>query len=269
MAAAETLLEAGNVRLKRCRHGAFLYNIHDKFIGRSLDLYGEFSEGEAAMFAQILKPGMVAMDVGANIGVHTVFMAQAVGSGGAVFAFEPQRVVHQLLCANLALNSLNNVMTWHAAVGPKAGTIIVPPIRYDLEGNFGGVALGDHERGETVPVVALDALPLRSCHFIKIDVEGMEAQVLEGARQMIARLRPILYVENDRKEKSQALIEALFAMDYRLYWHNTPLFNPNNFFAKGENLFGNIVSRNMLCVPKESPTQVTNLPEITDAATGL
>lgn len=269
MAAGETLLEAGTVRLKQCRHGAFLYNIHDKFIGRSLDQYGEFSAGEAAMFAQILRPGMVAMDIGANIGVHTVFMAQAVGSGGAVFAFEPQRVVFQMLSANIALNGLVNVMTWQAAVGAEAGDIFVPPIRYDQEGNFGGVALGGHDRGEKVPVMVLDAMPFRACHFIKIDVEGMEAQVLEGGRQMIARLRPILYVENDRREKSKALIETLFAMDYRLYWHNTPLFNPNNFFANSENLFGNIVSRNMLCVPKESPIQVSNLPEITDAATGL
>lgn len=263
------LLETGALRLKRCRHGTFLYNINDIYIGRSLDLYGELSESETAIFAQVLKPGMTAIDAGANIGCHTVFMAQAVGEAGAVLAFEPQRQVFQMLCANVALNGLGNVHTWQAALGPEAGSIVVPSVRYDRQGNFGGVALGSHARGEKVPVMTLDALPLRSCHFIKIDVEGMEREVLAGGGKMIGRFRPLLYVENDRKEKSQALIEALFALDYRLFWHFPPLFNPGNFFGNPENVFGRIVSRNMLCLPKERPVQAINLPEITDAVTGL
>lgn len=76
-----------------------LYNPTDTFIGRSLDLYGEFSEFESMLFTQILKPGMVAIDVGANIGCFTVPMAKRVGPNGLVVAIEPQRVIYQTLCA--------------------------------------------------------------------------------------------------------------------------------------------------------------------------
>lgn len=96
-------------RLKQCRHGMMLYNLNDIYIGRSLDLYGEFSEGEIRVFQQLVKPGQTILEVGANIGAHTVWLAQAVGPTGVVMAFEPQRIVHQTLCANLALNNIFNV----------------------------------------------------------------------------------------------------------------------------------------------------------------
>ena len=81
-----------------------LYNPRDMYIGRSLDLYGEFSEGEVEVFAQILREGDLALDLGANIGCHTVFMAKKVGDKGVVIAVEPQRLIFQLLSANVALN---------------------------------------------------------------------------------------------------------------------------------------------------------------------
>jgi hypothetical protein len=58
---------------------------------------------------------------------------------------------------------------------------------------------------------------LDRCHFLKIDVEGLEQEVLEGASDTLRRFRPRLYVENDRLEKSAALIEHLLALDYRLF----------------------------------------------------
>src|SRR5258706_9116969 len=81
------LMESVNLRLKRCRHGAMMFYANDEYIGRSLDLYGEFSEGEMELFQNYLCPGMTIADVGANIGVHTVYFANAVGTGGQVFAF--------------------------------------------------------------------------------------------------------------------------------------------------------------------------------------
>ena len=108
MTGQEPLLTVGFNRLKACRHGWMLYNVNDIYIGRSLDLYGEYSEGEIALFRQFLRPGDVVVEIGAHIGTHTVFFAKTVGPTGVVFAFEPQRVVHQTLCANIALNSLSN-----------------------------------------------------------------------------------------------------------------------------------------------------------------
>jgi FkbM family methyltransferase len=243
-------------RVKPCKHGTLVYNIHDLYIGRSLDQYGEFSEGEIELFRQFVRPGMVVVEVGANIGVHTVFLAQAVGMTGHVLAFEPQRVVFQTLCANLALNSIANVRTWQAAVGSAAGDIVVPALDPRHEHNFGGLGLGGHLMGERVPMMTLDSLKLPQCHLLKIDVEGMEQQVLEGARELVARTQPILYVENDRREKAAALIRFIDQLGYHMYWHTPPLFNPQNFAGNPQNLFGNVVSVNMLCCPKSLPQQI-------------
>lgn len=265
MPAEEILSPEQHMRLKRCRHGPMLYNATDPHIGRSLDLYGEYSELESALFTLVLKPGMVAIDVGANIGCFTVIMARKVGPDGLIVAIEAQQTIFQTLCANVALNALANVQTIHAAAGAEAGSIIVPQINYFDAGYFGDVELGGYDEGEPVPVTVIDALLLEACHLIKIDVEGMEGAVIEGAKETIARFRPVLYLENDRKDKSKALVEQIMAADYRLFLHRPPLFNPDNFFGNTENVFGGMGSFNMICIPKSYDYQLDNLIEITSA----
>jgi FkbM family methyltransferase len=249
-------------RVKQCRHGMMLYNFHDIYIGRSLELYGEFSEGEVDLFRQILKPGMVAVEVGSNIGAHTVFIAQAVAPGGFVLAFEPQRLVYQTLCANLALNSIVNVDARNLAVGAAPGELMVPVLDYNQDNNFGGLELGKHRVGECVRVITLDSLNLPRCDFLKIDVEGMEKSVLDGAAATIARCQPVLYVENDRKHKSAALTQTIDALGYRMWWHVPPLFNLDNFAQNSVNVFGRIASFNMLCLPKTAMYKMENFESV-------
>jgi FkbM family methyltransferase len=246
-------------RVKRCRHGTLLYNVHDRYIGRSLDAYGEFSEGEVELFRQVVRPGNLVVEVGANIGAHTVFFARTVGPQGCVWAYEPQRIVFQALCANASLNSLTNVQAVPAAVGAAAGEILVPALDYTRENNFGGLGLGSFQSGERVPVIPLDSQGLPGCDFLKIDVEGMEQDVIAGAAELITRHRPLLYVENDRPEKADALIAAIDRLGYVLYWHTPPLFNPANHDGNPANLFGNVASINMFCLPREKPHQVSGL----------
>jgi len=262
------LWEQWPIRVKRCREGAMIYNVNDEYIGRSLDTYGEISREEVDLYRQILQPSMTALEVGANIGVHTIPLARCVGPGGRVVAFEPQRIVFQMLCANVALNALANVVTHQAAVGRETGTVMVPAVDYLQPGNFGGVSLGAGGSGETVRVVTIDSLELSACHFIKIDVEGMERDVIEGAADTIRRFRPRLYIENDRREKSQALIGQLLDLDYRLYWHLPRLFSADNFFGRKENLFENVVSVNMIGIPRSGPLSllVRGAREITSAS---
>ena len=247
---------------KRCRYGTVLYNVNDAYVGRSLALYGEFSEGEVEVFRQILAPGCVALDVGANIGAHTLFFAQAVGPEGAVLAFEPQRIVFQTLCANMALNSVTNTRCIQAAVGEAPGRLLAPPMDYGRANNFGGIALGGFEAGEEVDVLRLDDFDLPHCRLIKVDVEGMELSVLKGAAGLIAQHRPLLYVENDKPEKSDALIRHIAALGYDQYWHNPTLFNPENHDGNPDNVFPRVVSRNMLCIPQELGQQLTGFPRV-------
>jgi FkbM family methyltransferase len=249
-------------KLKQCRHGLFLYNVNDIFMGKALDLYGEYGEAETALFKQIIHPGYFVLDIGANIGTHTVFFAKQVGPRGRVMAFEPQRIVFQQLVANIALNSLLNVDCRQVALGTAAGIIHIPPQDYMRAGNFGGVSMTEQNIGEAVPVMSLDDLNLPACHVIKLDVEGMEKQVLEGAQKTIKKYRPIIYTENDRAEKSADLIRLLEELGYELYWHLPRLYNEKNFFQNPENIYKTIVSINMLCIPNEYSISITNMKKV-------
>jgi FkbM family methyltransferase len=232
-----------------CRHGPMLYNRNDQYVGASLRKYGEFSPGESDVFKAFIRPGDVVVEVGANIGAHTVELSRLVVPGGAVHAFEPQRVVFQTLCANVALNGCMNVFTHQAAIGAAPGEILVPFLPPNMPNNFGGLSLHGTVRGEPVPLRTLDELGLTACRFLKLDCEGMEVEALRGAANMVRTLHPILYVENDRKDRSAELIGLLLSWQYQLYWHLPPLFSPTNFNEDVENIFDNIVSFNMVCVP--------------------
>jgi Methyltransferase FkbM domain len=99
--------------------------------------------------------------------------------------------------------------------------------------------------------------------MLKVDVEGMEAEVLSGSRETIGRLRPILYVENDRRADSERLIKLIDELGYNMWWHLPPLFNPGNFSQVRQNIFDGIISANLLCLPKEKPARVTGLRPVT------
>ena len=249
--------------LTQTRYGSFLYNKNDQIVGRCLELYGEYSELEVEFLRQLCGPGSVVADVGANIGAIAVPLAQHAGPTGCVYAFEPERIAFQTLCANVALNSLANVECVHAAVGASHETLHLPELRYDLEANFGGVELAAFSTGRPVRQVMLDDyLELARFTLVKIDVEGMECAVIAGARELLRVQRPLLYIENDRLEKSDDLIAALGALEYRSYWHTPPLFNPNNSRGNKQNIFSDTAAFvNMLCVPRERPASIQGFVE--------
>ena len=235
---------------KACRHGMMLYNPRDTYVGRSLDLYGEFSEGEAEFFNAVLRPGDIALDVGANIGCHTVVMAKRVGDAGVIVAIEPQRLLYQLLSANIALNGLTRVWCMQTAVSQDRREIVVPEIDPKRQGNFGGIDLRRSNDGEICRTIRIDDLQLERCRLIKLDVEGMELEALLGASDTIRRLQPILYLENDRKENADELESLVNSYGYEWTWHTPPLFNPDNFCGNKEDVFENVASLNMVCIPK-------------------
>lgn len=253
-------LENKHIRLKQCRYGPMLYLYKDQYIGQSLDRYGEYSEGEAFFFRTLTHPvpqsEWLALDIGANHGAHTIALAKC---SKVVLAFEPQRILFQILNANVVLNSAMNVFTFQQAVGSAAGTILVPPLDYTKSENFGALVLGG-DVGERVQVVTIDSLNLPECHFIKLDVEGMEHEALLGARQTLTRLKPTVYFESDRN--ATACFTYLLKLGYRLYWHLPFYFNHFNYFGETENVFGLTISVNTLAVPSEQ-VQPEGLREIT------
>jgi len=240
--------------LTTSRWGPMLYHRHDHYIGQSLERYGEFSPGEAAMLEQLVVPGAYVIDGGANQGAFTVLFGQRAGLDGAVYAFEPQRLTYQVLCGNVALNSLANVFTIQAALGAEGGSAVIPILDPRLPYHSGGITVSEEPASdalprERVPVLTIDSLDLPRLDLLKLDVEGHERAVLRGARGTIENKRPVLYVENDKPQHFLGLISDIQAFGYRLYWHLPPIYSPDNWKRAEENIFGATVSTNMLCLP--------------------
>jgi FkbM family methyltransferase len=217
------------------------------------------------MLRQLIRPGMTVVEAGANMGTHSVDIARACAPG-AFYAFEPQPRIFQILCANLALNDIGNAFAYPEACGEAEGEAVVPLTDYAQAGNFGGLSLKPAgEPGIRVRVRTIDSLELAACGLMKVDVEGFEPQVLRGARRTIERYRPVIYIENDRALQQQEVISLISDMDYRLYWHTPSLFSPDNFKGEQKNIFGRVVSVNMLCLPSERGTVVRGLQQIDPA----
>ena len=234
------------------RHGRFRFGRHDAIIGASLAAYGEYSEIELRLLLQLFKPGATVVEAGANIGAHTVPIARRLGPSGRLIVYEPQPVICDVLRDNLALNGIGNVEVRAVALGATEGDAWIAVPDYAVPGNFGAAGLVAAGNGHRVPRVRLDdEVGARKVHLLKIDVEGAECEVLDGAASLIARDRPLIYVENDRVERSAALIRRLFDLDYRACWDMPPLYNPDNHFGNADNRFEGIVSVNMLCLPRE------------------
>ena len=240
---------ANNVRTAKTRYGEMAYYADDEYIGKSLEVYGEYSELEVALWRKLLKPGDVVLDVGANIGALTLALADIVGENGCVTAFEPQPETAELLKRNVD----ERVAVRDYALGMVEGTTRVPSLGSAIHKNYGGVAIGSGEL--EVKIHTLDSSVCDKIDFIKIDVEGSEVAVLMGARGTIEKYRPLLYVENHPDQPGQDLLRLIRSLGYRVWEHNPNLFNASNFNGHAIDIFDNVVSFNVLCVPKEKIEQ--------------
>jgi FkbM family methyltransferase len=248
-------------RVRHCKHGTFAYIPHDIYIGRAMDLYGEYSEREVQFVSALLRKGSVVIECGANIGCHTIPMARIVGQEGRIIAFEPQRFIHSFLCANVALNDMHNITVERAGVGGERKTMGVPSLDYSQRGNFGGCQLLPSSP-ELVSVAPIDDIEITSLDLIKMDIEGMEFEALLGAQRTIARLRPMVVLEGSHEQEAEKLIDLLFEWDYELYWHFPPMFNPDNYAQRIENHYLNIISIDFAAFPKEKKVKVKGLRKV-------
>lgn len=254
--------------VRECRYGKMTFNTNDTYVGKSYDLYGEYSEHEIKLLKKIVKPGNIVVDVGANIGALTIPLAQSAGREGIVLAFEPQRMSYYGLCGNVYLNNLTNVFCYQRAIGKESGTVKVPDLHMHIPGNYGAFSFLKldaepyYKQCNWLPVeiITIDDLQMAACDLIKIDVEGMELDVLDGAEKTINDKRPILYIEDDRPEYVPILLDWLKAHDYQAWQHFPPLFNQENMKKSTKNVFNSEVSANVLCYPvgKNPSDEVVN-----------
>jgi FkbM family methyltransferase len=137
-----------------------------------------------------IRPDSTVIDAGAHIGTHTLMMSKYAGLNGRIYAFEPQRKLFRELYYNLELNSVNNVIPLRFALGDRNAVIEMYPA---AEGNEGGTAVGTG--GDKAELRTIDSFHFQNVSVIKIDVEGLEDAVINGARNTITSQKPHLIVE--------------------------------------------------------------------------
>lgn len=263
-----TLATSGFNRLAFTRHGPLIYNRHDATVGKSLAELGEYSLSEVDVFKQAVRPGATVVEAGSHVGAHTIPLARLAGPTGTVHAFECQRLLFQSLSGNVALSSLTHVHCHHAAVGESVSVVQVPLLDFHRPNHFASLELGvsvpaEQAAVERVPQVTIDSLKLARCNFLKLDINGMELAALRGSRETLSRLRPIVYVANDRQKNGPAVIEMLLALGYKLYWHVPRYYEPENYFGNATNAFGSLASLNMLGIHSSTVTDIQGLKPIT------
>ena len=188
--------------IKEIEPGVRLFiDLSDHVIGLNI-LRGQYGREEIALARSLLKPGDVAIDVGAHIGFFTLHMAAAVGHAGRVYAFEPLDANADLLERSITENRFDDrVLFRRSAAGATSGTatLTFPAETLNSGGAYllrrGSPPLTGNQK-KTVPLVALDALEIqRPVRFIKMDVEGAEPQVIRGATRLLKDDRPVILSE--------------------------------------------------------------------------
>ena len=227
-------------------HGSLIVNQNDYHrmasgyeygVGLELTRTSYFEPEEIALALRLLRlrrehfgDGVVALDCGANIGIHSVEWAREMYGWGTVIAFEAQEPIYYALCGNLALNNCLNASARHVALGAEAGTIDVPKLDYHNPGSFGSLELrmreGNEYLGQTVnyepeactrvPLITLDSFGFERVDFVKIDVEGMELEVIDGAMQLIEKHKPVLLLEYVKSD-SDKILQIFRDLGYATY----------------------------------------------------
>lgn len=267
------------------RYGRLFFFRNDDPIGSCVHHFGEWAQQEMDLFDTILTETSNVLDVGANIGTHSLYFSKRCREGNIV-AIEPQIYIHEILCMNMIVNGCYNVLPVHAACGNKRDQMRMVNIN-PFEGekvNFGMFKVNNEtEIGIKTDVVPLDEyLYLDRFHMVKMDVEGYESTVLDGAKKLLKQHKPLLYIEFNNKEGDDELLEQLKRLDYIPYWHGYTKFNPNNFNKQTVNIWEEAgyvptadsldrrYETNIICYPKKE-TQPTNMKkaEFGDSITKL
>ena len=171
--------------------------------------------------------GVVAIDCGANIGVHTIEWAKAMTGWGSVLAIEAQERIYYVLAGNIAINNCFNAVAVHGAVSSESGILQIPNPNHAVSSSFGSLELRqrngnefigqpiDYQNTVNVRKLTLDEFSLPRVDLIKLDIEGMELEAIEGASRTIAASRPIMLVERAKIDAAQ-LRRALETRGYEV-----------------------------------------------------
>jgi FkbM family methyltransferase len=248
-----------------CRFGDMLTFSNDIHIGPALQAYGEWFQQEIDLLRPVLARSARVVDAGGNIGTHALAFAALSPTEAEIWSFEPQPEIHALNAANAVINGYTNIRSERLALGAEPDLVQLLPLDLTLPTNFGGTEVENHSGGRATHITTLDEVfPEEYIDLLKIDVQGMEAHVLHGGRQLIHRSMPVIYIENEAKTHSKLILGLLIQYGYRAFWHHVPAFNSKNFNSATDDIFqGKGYSRSIIAVHASSPYFVEGLREVT------
>ena len=245
--------------LKDLRWGKF--NLIEGYMISSISAYyGEWAEAEVALFKLLLTPNSNVIEVGSNIGMHAVPLAK-IAHQGKVICFEPQRVIYQQLCCNLSLNNITNVESYRLGVSDSNQQTWIDTGDYSQPWNYGSFSIdkgfstegqfeGDVSQ-EEISIIKLDEFApikrLDSLDLLKIDAEGFDIKVLEGASETISKMQPAIFIEA-HPHTADNILSYLKKSNYQAYWIISYRYQQTNFNQAPE-LKNTGYDTNLLAIP--------------------
>jgi len=172
-------------------------------------MLGTYEPDVVKLIAEIVKAGMVCMDIGAHHGYYSILLSSLVGSDGMVYSFEAASSNFEYLEETICANRLNNIICYNLAVGKKTGTAFLSladsSSMHRVVTDLKCTDKKKQEKEYEVEMTCLDDFVknegVKKVDFVKIDVEGMENDVLRGMESVLFYMRPLILCEFHGKEK--------------------------------------------------------------------
>ena len=259
--------DQGMVLFHESRHGVLCHVASDQVIGASLRIYGEWAEEELWLLSHVVRRGDTILDLGANVGTHSLAFSRFTGSTGRVIAIDAQARAFRLLALNMALNQADCVVPVHALIG-TAPTLhmVAEPRQNDRNWGAANFTLLAERAPDgpgpllPLPEISIDSLHLDCCDLMKLDIEGMELDAVRGAVETMRRCKPTIYFEQTTDRNFAAIRALLTECGYDLFWHVARPFNAANFRRNHHNHFGEAREVNVIALPRHSDTRQALAP---------
>jgi methyltransferase, FkbM family len=244
-----------SLELKFGRYGYISTYCSSDLISKSTGRYGEWAQQELDFLHNFISYSDVVVDAGAFIGTHSRAFSDMVGVDGVVHAFEPNPDTYPVLVKNAELAPIQNIRPYSFALGATRQSGF---IEKDRSGNLGASKIkpsSANDTADSVPMVPLDELEIDRVDFIKADVEGMEADVLYGGKNLIQKCRPVIFLEVNDLEYGYRCLGFAREVGYVVYGVLSSAFNENNFNGNSNNIFGDAKECGFLLIHEEEQSK--------------
>jgi FkbM family methyltransferase len=186
----------------------------------------------------LINDKMTIIDIGTNIG-ETLLNFAKINQNGINYGFEPVPYLYQRATKNIELNNFKNIILNNVALSDEKGSLF---FQIPNNNNSGGISMNKENNGKEVKAITLDDFvnenQISQIDFIKIDVEGFEMNVLKGAKKVLEKFKPTMFIELDdqnlKKQKSSAkeVVTFLIQKNYTIqHAENKQIINENFNFT--------------------------------------